>query len=254
MMRRVRAPALVFVLAVVCCATAAAQAPAGYEPIYAAPTAVNLGGRPVVADIALYADRKAAARGDLRLALVTDVTPFIEETETDLENWIATHQERCAERWGAGEPLIAFPPGAIRFALYLEFEMWNCGWDGKGEPGRIAREAGKIDVTLNPYIEDGKLQARLGAFTISERSGVSKYLPLEFVARQALAGELKKLNENRKFYRAPEPLHGEGFQYDSITAREANGRIVITARYRAKGSADAFGRLAAKLRESGLTQ
>lgn len=252
-MRTMLTPGLLVISACLS-AAAAAQAPVGYEPIYDEPTAVNLGGRPVVADIALYADMKAAARGDLRLALVTDVTPFIEETERDLENWIAAHQERCAERWGAGEPYIAFPPGAIRFALYLKFEMWNCGWDGKGQPGRIAREAGKIDVTLNPYIEDGKLQARLGALSISEQSGLSKYLPLEFVARQALAGELKKLNENRKFHRAPEPLYGEGFQYDSIGAREADGRVVITARYQAKGSAEAFGRLAAKLRESGLTQ
>ena len=60
----------------------------------------------------------------------------------------------------------------------------------------MARETGKVDVTLDPYVEDGKLQARLSAFSIGERSGVSKYLPLEFVVRQFLNAELKKLNEN----------------------------------------------------------
>ncbi|MEX0643916.1 MAG: hypothetical protein WD076_01295 [Parvularculaceae bacterium] len=253
-MRNAFRPVLAFVIGWWICA-AAAQAPSGYQAIYDEPTGVNLGGRPVVAEIALFADIESAKRGELRLALVTDVTAFIEETERDLENWIATHQERCGNRWGAGEPFIAFPPGAIRFALYLELEVWNCGWDGKGEPGRLALEAGKVDVTLNPYVEDGKLQARLGAFSISEQSGLSKYLPLEFVARQALNGELKKLNENRKFYRAPRPLYDEGFVYESIGARQgADGRVVITARYKAKGSVEVLNRLVMKVREDGLTQ
>ncbi len=254
-MRNVIGPVLASVLCAGLAATAAAQAPAGYEAIDAGPTNVNLGGRPVVADITVYADRAAAKRGDLRVALVTDVTSFIEETERDLENWVATHQERCGNRWGAGEPYIAFPPGAIRFALYLELEVWNCGWDGKGEPGRLAREAGKVDVTLNPYVEDGKLQARLGAFSITEQNGVSKYLPLEFVARQALNGELKKLNENRKFYRAPKPFYDEGFSYESIGAQKhAGDRVVITARYKARGPAETLQRLAKKMREEGVTQ
>lgn len=254
-MRTFLIPVLASVLAASLCPPSMAQAPAGFEAIYDAPTGVNLAGRPVVADIALYADRQAAARGDLRLALVTDVTDFIAETERDLENWIAAHQARCGERWAAGEPLIEFPPGSIRFALELELEVWNCGWDGKGEPGRMARESGKVDVTLDPYVEDGKLQARLNDFSIDQRSGVSKYLPLEFVVRQFLNAELKKLNENRKFYRAPQPLYGEGFSYESIAAKKlANGRVVITARYKAAGSADAFDRLAARMRDEGVTQ
>ena len=62
--------------------------------------------------------------------------------------------------------MIAFPPGAIRFALDLEVELWNCGWNGKGQPRRYAREGGTVDVTLEPFVEDGKLQARLEAFSI----------------------------------------------------------------------------------------
>ena len=234
---------------------ALAEPPAGFETIYAGPTTVNLAGRPVVADLAFHKDPKRAARRDLRLALTTDVTSFIEQTEQDLENWVATKQERCGQRWAAGEPLIAFPEGAIRFALDLELEVWNCGWNGAGEPGRLTREAGGIDVTLIPYVEAGKLQARIGALAVEKTSGVSKYLPLEFVLRQVLDNEIKKLNQNRKFYRAPEPLNGEGFVYESIRAEEtAEGRVVITAMYRASGDANAFDRLAAKLRAEGLTQ
>lgn len=235
--------------------TALAQGPAGFQEIYAEPTNVNLGGRWVVADIALYADMNAAARNDLRLALVTDVTDFIEQTETDLENWIAAHQERCGNRWTAGEPLIEFPPGAIRFALDLELEIWNCGWNGKGEPGRWTRETGKVDVTLEPYVDDGKLQARLVDFSITDRSGYSKYLPLESLTRIALNNELNKLNRNRKFYRAPNPLFTEGFSYRSIGAKvNSNGRVVITALYGATGPAKAFDRVTEKLRKDGLTQ
>jgi len=234
-------------------AHAAAQGPDGYEAIYDEPTSVNLGGRPVSADIAFYVDRAAAEQDDLRLALVTDVTKFVEETESDLENWVAAHQQRCGERWSAGDPLIDFPSGAIRFALYLEYEMWNCGWNGKGKPGRFAHEAGKIDVTLEPFIINGHLQARLGDFTITERSGVSKYLPLEFVTRRVLTAELKKLNNNPKFYKPPQPLYDEGFRYESITAQESHGRVIITARYKATGPADKFDRLLEKIRQDGIT-
>lgn len=236
-------------------AAAEAQAPAGFEQIYSEPTNVNLGGRWVVADIALYADKEAAKRDDLRLALVTDVTKFIDETENDLKNWIAAHQERCGNRWGAGEPLIEFPNGAIRFALELELEVWNCGWNGKGEPARLAHEAGRVDVTLQPFILGGRLQARLIAFSISERQGYSKYLPLESVTRAVLGNELRKLNENRKFYRAPEPLNSEGFSYRNIEAKvAADGDVVITASYRTQGPAEKLDRLIEKLRKDGLTQ
>lgn len=235
-------------------APAWAQGPEGYEEFYNAPTDANLGGRPVVADIALYADMDAAANGDLRIALVTDVTKFIEETERDLENWVAARQARCGERWGAGEPLIDFPPDAIRFALDLELELWNCGWNGKGEPGRLAREAGRIDVTLEPYVEEGKLQARLASFAIDERAGVSKYLPLEFFAKRIIDGELKKLNENRKFYRAPQPLFDEGFRYESIRGDADGDRVWITARYRAEGGPETLERLVSRMASEGVTQ
>ena len=236
-------------------AGAAAQGPAGFEAFYEGPTNVNLGGRPVVADIALYADMKAAERGDLRIALVTDVTPFIEETEQDLKNWVATNQNRCGERWHAGEPYIGFPAGALRLALYIELSVWNCGWNGKADPSRFALEGGKIDLTLNYYVEDGKLQASLGDFSIAEKTGVSKYLPLEFVTRQALLGELKKLNNNPKFYRAPRPLFGEGFVYESIGAVvDENEHVIITARYKGAGAREKLTRIADKTRKDGITQ
>ncbi len=236
-------------------AYAFAQAPAGYEKIYDEPTDVNLGGRWVVADIALYADMNAAGRNDLRLALVTDVTKFIEETERDLENWVAAHQERCGERWRAGAPMILFPDNAIRFVLDLEFEVWTCGVRGRAEPARIVYEAGRIDVTLDPYIEDGKLQARLDDFSIDNRAGVSKYLPLEFVARRVIEAELNNLNQNRKFYRAPDPLYAEGFAYASIEGQKTAGeRVIITARYRATGGSEKLGRLIEAMREDGITQ
>lgn len=232
---------------------ARAQAPAGYAEIYNEPTNVNLGGRWVVADIALYADTPQA--GELRLALVTDVTKFIEETGRDLENWVAARQDRCGERWDAGEPQISFPGDAIRFVLDLEYEMWSCGLGGQGAPGRIAREAGRIDVTLDPYVEDGKLQAGLAGLSVDEREGVSKYLPLEFVARQVINSELAKLNRNRKFYRAPNPLYAEGFEYESIGAEKLAGdRTVITARYRASGGLDKLDRLVEAVLEEGITQ
>lgn len=234
---------------------ASAQAPGGFELFYNGPTDVNLGGRPVVADLALYADRTAAANGNLRIALVVDVTEFITQTEDDLANWVAARQAECGERWGASKPLIEFPPGAIRFAIDLELEVWNCGFDGKGEPGRLAREAGSVDVTLKPYVANGKLQASLGDFSIDNRSGVSKYLPLEFVVRRVLDAELKRLNENPKFWRAPKPFLSEKFSYESIVAKKhADGHVVITAIYKAQGPADAFKRVAEKVRTEGIAQ
>ena len=234
---------------------AVAQAPAGYTRIYDAPTQVNLAGRPVTADIEFHADKTAAARGDLRLALVTDVTKFVLETETDLKNWIAGRRDECGERWKSGEPRISFPENAISFSIYLEIEFWNCGWNGKGAPGRFAQETGKVEVTLIPFIEDGKLQARLGLFTLSDQTGLSKYLPMEFVIKRALEQELVKLNKNQKFYRAPQPLYDEGFSYQSITAVEdKNRRVVITAIYKADGDASAFDRITRRLRTEGITQ
>lgn len=254
-MRNARSGALALAIAALAAAGAAAQGPQGFTQIYSEPTNVNLGGRWVVADIALYADMEGVDRDDLRLALVTDVTKFIEQTEDDLRNWIATHQERCGNRWHADDPLIEFPDGAIRFALNLELEVWSCGWNGKGEPGRLTREAGKVDVTLQPYILGGRLQARLLAFSFGDRQGYSKYLPLESLARLMLDNELVKLNENRKFYRAPEPLNGEGFSYRNIEAKVgADGEVVITALYRTQGPSEKLDRVVAKLRKNGLTQ
>lgn len=231
---------------------AIAGAPSGYEKFYDAPTQVNMGGRPVTAEIALYADMDAAAQGRLEIALVTDVTRFIDETQRDLENWIAAHQQDCGERWNAGKPLIGFPRGAVRFALRLEYEFWNCGWNGNGRPWRAMRETGAIDVTIIPEIIDGKLQARLGDFTIDQRSGVNKYLPMEFVTRRIIQNELTRLNDNPKFFRAPQPFHKEGFTYRSIEADRENGRVMITARYAADNDRDALGRIGEMLLDDGI--
>lgn len=241
----------VLITAVVFSANAAAQAPDGYAQVYSEPTKVNLGGRPVIADIAFYT--RAGEGDDLNLALVTDVTKFVEETEEDLKRWVASNQNRCGERWNAGEPRILFPQGKIRFALYLEYEMWNCGLRGRGEPGRFAREAGEIDVTLEPYIQNGYLQARLDELSIGERAGVSQFLPLQYVTRRVLENELYKLNRNVKFYQTPKPLVDEGFSYVSIDAEiTGDERVVITALYRAEG-AD-LDRLIAAIRKDGITQ
>lgn len=244
-------------LAALAASLAAAQAQPwiGHEVIYEGPTPVNLAGRPVVADIALHADMNAAAKKILRVALVTDVTKFVAQTEADLETWIATRQAECGERWKVGEPLIDFPQGAIRFALDLEIELWTCGVDGKAKPSRLTRETGRVDVTLIPYVEDGKLQARLGAFSIDNRTGVSKYLPLEFVVRGALDQEIAKLNKNAKFYRAPKPFADFGYKYESMKGeKKPDGRVIITARYRGAGAASAYQKLAAKMREAGISQ
>ena len=96
-----------------------AAAPAGYDVIYDAPTRVNMGGRPVTADIALFADRAAAKKGELRLILETDVTDFIDDVEKDLEKWVATHQDECGQRWNAGKPIIDFPKGARSILVHL---------------------------------------------------------------------------------------------------------------------------------------
>ncbi|WP_425408426.1 hypothetical protein [Hyphococcus sp.] len=229
------------------------QAPAGYTEVYNDATNVNLGGRWVVADIALYADTPQT--NQISLALVTDVTKFIEQTEQDLENWIATHQDRCGERWGAGDPEISFPGDSIRFVLELEYELWNCGLRGRGEPRRMAREAGRIDVTLDPYIENGKLQARLGAFSVDDREGISRYLPLEFVAQRVIDSELANLNKNRKFYRAPNPLYTEGFEYESLEAEiQTDSNVVITARYGAAGGLAKLDRVVEAIGAEGITQ
>lgn len=232
--------------------TALARDPAGFEKIYDASTDVNMGGRPVVADIELWSDPESAADGELRIALVTDVTKFIEETERDLENWVTAHTKECGERWKAGKPFIGFPPNAIRFAIYIEYEYWNCGWNGQGSPRRFAAEGGKVDVTLIPEIMDGKLQASLGDLTMDERSGVNKYLPLEFVTRRILESELKQLNENPKFFRAPQPFHDAGFVYESIDADKDDENVVITAIYRGEGSENDLAALIAALRADGI--
>lgn len=251
-MRAIAGPAAVFALAFP--AVALAAPPTGYEAIYDAPTRVNMGGRPVTADIALYADRAAAKKGDLNLVLVTDVTDFIVDVEKDLEKWVATHQDRCGQRWNAGKPLIDFPKGAIRFALDIELEVWNCGWDGKGDPGRMMLETGRIDVTLVPAAVDGKLQASLGELTIDNRSGVSKYLPLEFVTQSIVEQELKKLNQNPKFYKAPKPFVDEGFVYESIVGETGSDkRVIISARYRAKGPESALKTVADRVRAEGIS-
>ncbi|MEZ5918148.1 MAG: hypothetical protein R3C40_11405 [Parvularculaceae bacterium] len=235
--------------------TVVGQTLVGHSTVYDEATRVNLGGRWVVADISLLSDDNALDHDRIRLALVTDVTKFIAETQTDLENWIAAHQERCGQRWGAGDPVIDFPPGEIRFALELELEVWNCGWNGQADPSRLAREAGFVDVTLEPFVENGRLQARLVSFAITERKGLSKFLPLEFVTSQVLNNELKKLNENKKFHQPPEPLFGEGFEYESIVGdKAADGSVVITARYKAAGGRDKIDRVIEKLRADGLTQ
>ncbi len=244
-----------FVVAAASAQSVTGQSVVGHSTVYSEATNVNLGGRWVVADITLLSDDAALDHDRVRLALVTDVTKFIAETQTDLENWIATHQERCGQRWGAGDPVIDFPQGEIRFALELELEVWNCGWNGKADPSRFAREAGLVDVTLEPFVEDGKLQARLSSFTVTEREGMSKYLPLEFIISQMLTGELKKLNANKKFYQPPEPLFAEGFSYESIVGdKAADGAVVITARYKADGGRDKIDRVIEKLRTDGLTQ
>lgn len=233
---------------------AVAQAPEGFTKIYGEPTKANLGGRPVIADIELFASGDNGRQNSADLALVTDVTKFIAETEQDLENWVAARQDRCGERWSASKPKIDFPKGKIRFAIDLEVQVWNCGWNGKGKPRRLALEEGGVDVTLEPFISNGKLQATLGEFSIDARQGVSKYLPLEFVVKRVLSQELKKLNDNRKFYRAPSPLFEEGFVYSSINGRKVdNGnRVIITAIYTSP-RAD-LDRLVLNLRDTGLRQ
>jgi hypothetical protein len=229
--------------------------PAGFTTIYDAPTKVNLAGRPVIADIALHADQAAAKTGSLKLALTTDVTKFVDETETDLKNYIAGRYNECGERWTSGEPKISFPNNAIRFQLDLTIEYWQCGWNGKGKPGRLTRDGGSVDVTLIPYVEAGKLQAKLGDLKIVVTDGLGKYMPLETLVRTAVNNELKKLNDNPKFYRAPNPLYAEMFRYEQMAAKvDAKQRVIITARYFANGKPQAFDRVVAKMKSEGITQ
>jgi hypothetical protein len=226
-----------------------------YSTFYTGPTKVNLAGRPVVADISLSADMAAAKKGDLKVNLTTDVTKFVDQTEKDLKDYIATRWEKCGERWSSGEPVIQFPNNAIRFQMAVTVEYWQCGIDGKGKPGRMTRDSGSVDVTLIPFVDQGKLQAKLGPLDIKVTQGMGKYMPLEFVTKRAIEGELKKLNANPKFYRAPNPLYAEGFRYDGIGARVTKEqRVIITARYRAIGKEDAFPRLASKMASQGITQ
>lgn len=230
-------------------------APAGYTEFYRGPTRVNLAGRTVSADIALSANLASAKSGDLRVALTTDVAGFVAETEADLKAHIAGLSRVCGERWSASDPEIAFPERAMRFRMGLTLEYWTCGWDGKGAPQRVTQDSGVIDVTLAPYVETGMLQARLAAFDIEVTKGLGKYLPLEFAARRALEDQLKKLNQNPKFTRAPDPLYSETFRYESIAAvAETKDRIIITARYRTIGEAQALARIAARMKQEGLTQ
>jgi hypothetical protein len=248
-----RLSAIAAALAFFSCAAEAAP-PKGYAAIYDAPTRVNMGGRPVTANIILYTDKAAARKSDLKLILKTDVTAFIADVERDLEKWVATHQERCGQRWAAGKPYIGFPKGAIRFALDIEYEVWNCGWNGKGDPSRIALETGKVDVTLVPAAVDGKLQASLGEFRIDNRSGVSKYLPLEFVLRGILEQEIKNLNENPKFYKAPKPFIDEKFGYEKIVGTTTKDEhVIITAHYRARGKEAALKRVVDRVRSEGIS-
>ena len=148
-----------------------AQSENPYSVIYDEPTRVNLGGRWVSADIKFVASRAVARTGTVRLGLVTDISKFIEESEQDLKNWVAANQEPCGERWSAGEPEISFPPSAIRFALDLELEVWNCGLRGKGKPGLLTKGAGRVDVTLDPsawklvrHLERNAIECSLDAF------------------------------------------------------------------------------------------
>lgn len=236
-------------------APAYAVAPAGMTTFYKGPTKVNLAGRPVVADIALHADMPAAAKGQLKIALTTDVTKFVKETEDDLKNYIAGRTNECGERWSSSEPEITFPSNSIRFRMSLTIEYWQCGWNGKSPPGRLTRDGGNVDVTLVPYVEAGKLQAKLGDFSIVVTEGLGKYLPLEFLVKRALDGEMKKLNDNPKFYRAPNPLYSELFRYEAIAAKVgAQGSVLITARYGANGNAKVFDRVAARMKSEGVTQ
>ena len=238
--------------------SAEATAPIGpdaFELVYNEPTNVNLGGRPVTADIAYFIDSDGLGDGQIRLALVTDVTAFIQETQDDLKWWVSTNQDRCGQRWSAGEPIISFPDEAIRFQLELALEVYNCGWNRKSDPSRMAREAGAIDVTLSPYVENGRLQSRLEDFSIDQRAGVSKYLPLEFVAKRVIENEIAKLNKNRKFYRAPSPLTEAGLSYEAIYAEKTEtGRVVVTAIYKGSGDQSDIEALIEKTETDGITQ
>lgn len=236
-------------------AMAQTDAPDGYETFWDEPTRVNLAGRPVLADIALHFHQSKIERDDLDIALTTDVTKFVVETERDLENWINARRERCGERWGAENAEISFPDGNIRFQMKIIFEYYQCGLRGNADPSAIAHESGQIDVVLEPYVENGKLQAQLGKLEINNRKGVSRVLPLEFALKRVVDSELKKLNDNPKFYRAPEPLFSENLVYESINGEVTNDdRIVITAHYVGDGDEAALVRIMRGLREDGVTQ
>ena len=217
-------------------------------PFYSAPTKVNMGGLPVVADIDLFETGAAP----VSIALVTDVTKFIEQTEHDLQNFVARRQNQCGERWSTGDPIIEFPQNRIRFKLDLDYQVWNCGLLGRGDPQRIIRETVDLDVTLIPRIEDGKLQAYLGDFSLGERTGVNRYLPIETILRKIVESDLRILNRNAKFYRAPQPFHREGFVYRNIRADIDGERVIITADYETSADRSAIARIGQALRDEGI--
>ena len=83
---------------------------------------------------------------------------------------------------------------------------------------------------------------------------MSKYLPLEFVTRTLIEQEIKKLNENPKFYKAPIPFVEEGFGYEGISGETRDdGRVIITASYRAKGKEAALKRVVDRVRAEGIS-
>ena len=116
-----------------------------------------------------------------------------------------------------------------------------------------AHVAAGVWEALVPAGVDGKLQASLGEFAIDNRSGVSKFLPLEFVLRGVLEQEIRKLNGNPKFYKAPKPFIDEKFGYEKIVGTTRDDRVVITAHYRAKGKEAALKRVVDRVRSEGIS-
>ena len=242
----------VFFLTVFASLAAALSAPiaSAQEPtlIYSEPTQVNMGGRPVTADIDLYTNPSDT----ITVLLVTDITKFIVETQEDLKAFVASRYNRCGERLQTSDPIIEFPADRIRFRLDLDYEVWNCGLLGDSEPRRVIRETIDLDVKLLPQIEDGKLQAYLDSFSLGERTGLNQFLPVETILQKIIESNLRTLNKNPKFYRAPQPFHREGFAYDAIRADLDGDQVIITATYSADGDAATLDRLTASLRDDGI--
>ena len=82
---------------------------------------------------------------------------------------------------------------------------------------------------------------------------MSKFLPLEFVLRGVLEQEIRKLNGNPKFYKAPKPFIDEKFGYEKIVGTTRDDRVVITAHYRAKGKEAALKRVVDRVRSEGIS-